>query len=180
MDNFDGWIRDSHPSTVSGWASSGTPDVMKWLQENADWDTEHWGESIGNVACKMANYDIVIGSSPAYHSNNRNYEKDFLLKQENAEWFSFIYYAEGPNEKRTAPFDIVLIGRPFWVRSKHLAVSTTDEYTGSEVTGSDRAKWENSYSSFWKRTLRLQSDSIGWPLYLYRLLLALQGISPDL
>ncbi len=180
MDNFDGWIRDSHPGTVSGWASSATSDVMKWLQKNVKWNIRHWGESVGNVACKMASYDIAIGTTQAHRQKRRYYEKDLVLKQENAEWFSFIYYTEGPGEKRTVPFDIVLIGRPFWLRSKHLAVRTTDEYSGPEVTGSEQARWEKSYASFWKKTLRLQDSTRGWPLYLYRLLLALQRINPDL
>lgn len=177
MDNFDGWIRDSHPSTVTGWASSATHDVVRWLQQNEPWNNKHWAESIGNVACKMANYEIALGKSQSYSSSSRsNYAKDLVGRQDETEWLAFIYYVEIADIRYLhVPFDIVLIGRPFWLRAKHLSVKTSDEYSDNEISGSARLQREGLYAFFWDRVLRLHADSEGWPLYLYRLLLSRQG-----
>jgi hypothetical protein len=180
MDNFDEWIQDSHPSTVTGWASSATYDVVRWLQQNEPWDNAHWGESIGNVACKMCNYEIALGESESYSSRS-NYAKDLVGRQDGAEWLAFIYHVEtGGNRYLQVPFDIVLIGRPFWLRAKHFSVKTSDEYSDNEISESERLRRERSYARFWSRALRLQNDSKGWPVYLYRFLLSCQGIVPEL
>ena len=122
----------------------------------------------------MANYDIAMAQG-----SRKNYEKDLILKQDNAEWLGFIYYVEGPSDKLHVPFDIVLIGRPFWLRAKHLAVMTTDGYSSSQITGVEQIEWERSYAAFWRKNLRIRENPKGWPVNLYRLLLALRGITPD-
>lgn len=175
MDNFDGWIRDSHPAAVTGWANSATPHVMDWLQQNREWDTRFWGESVGNVACKMSNYQLAMGSPDEVGSND-NYAKQLIMKEDSAEWLGFIYYAEKRDEGLAAPFDIVLVGRPIWLRSEHFWVKTADEHSASDISGSEQFRW----ASFWRKALRLQEDAKGWPVYLYRFLLARKGIESEL
>ncbi len=32
-ENCDGWLQDSHPDRVTGWALSSTADVLRWLND---------------------------------------------------------------------------------------------------------------------------------------------------
>jgi hypothetical protein len=177
MDNFSDFIRDSHPGTVTGVANSAEPWINKWLNNAAEWDEWGRGESVADVACKMSNYGIATGSVQAYASRE-GYAKDYVGMHENAEWFAFIFHVEDMKGKLRVPFDVVLIGRPFWLRSKQFKVLTADERVGAEIPA--RISWEKSYAEFWRRALQLKSDSAGWPVGLYRFLLTLQKIRPDL
>ena len=55
-----------------------------------------------------------------------NYERVKVLEQDHAEWFAHIYYAYRTDPRRDGlnlPFDLVLVGRPVWIRAKYVAVS---------------------------------------------------------
>jgi hypothetical protein len=124
-DNLDEDIQDTHPERVKGWVASTTHDVMRWLRgEMGEWNEARWGESIGSVACKAANYEVAIGKM-GFGVKRGNYEKSLVLDLEQAEWLAFVYYIEKEGEHTVVPFDLILIARPIWIRSR-MGARTTD------------------------------------------------------
>ena len=178
-DNLDGFLQDSHPQHVRGWAGSAMPAVIKWLATSEDWDASHWGETIGTVACKYANYQVAVdGGGLAVRRGDR--DMSLAMRQDDTDWLAFIYHAEEVTDQYpVVPFDQILIGRPIWMRSRHLRVQTTDE-TDVDQIGDVLNRRQHAYQERWKRWLGIDTKTDGWPLYLYHLALSLHHTKTDI
>ncbi|WP_328442736.1 hypothetical protein [Amycolatopsis sp. NBC_00438] len=168
MGNFDMSIQDIHPENVRGVANSAALDVLSWIEENKEFPGR-WGEPVGMVAYKIASpyREMPLPSS--------NYARVALMEQKYTEWLAHIYESyriEPGGILSEIPFDLILVGRPVWVRARYLAVNP-----GEGVEG---RKLDESYSKYWKKMLRLKSDDKGWPVHLYRILLARKGVKVDI
>jgi hypothetical protein len=135
------------------------------MQQSEKWNHSQWGESVASVACKIADpkrATVKVG----------NIEQIAVMKQECAEWLALIYHVERRKNPRDEDFHLVLIGRPIWVRARYLAVTPTPR--------PDEVEPAEKYKEHWKEELHLKDGSTGWPLYIYRWLLARRGIESDL
>jgi hypothetical protein len=143
------------------------------------WDDRLWGETIGSVACKHANYQIAT-SGHGMGVKRGNYEKSVALRQNDAEWLAFVYHVETSGEFTVVPFDQILIARPIWIRSRHPQIQTTDEFSVEQVGDLHNRSRRGNFRNLWQRRLSVDERTDGWPLYLYRLALKLRGIESDL
>ncbi|HEX5406602.1 MAG TPA: hypothetical protein VFX16_30385 [Pseudonocardiaceae bacterium] len=168
MENFDPSTQDLQPEPVRGVANSASTDVLLWIKENRDFP-EHWRESPGKVAYKIAAPDRAMPLRSA------NYRRVVVRELADVEWCAIVYWAYPVNQDKDGPdfpIDLILVGRPIWARGQYLAAGPSE--------GTALSKIDKAYREHWRSVLRLTDDSVGWPVHLYRGLLAWHGISDDL
>ncbi|MDR7327205.1 MULTISPECIES: hypothetical protein [Catenuloplanes] len=175
-ENCDGWLQDSHPDRVTGWALSSTADVLRWLNDaDREWDHARWAGSVGLEALMMANYEAILGLGGFFGRRTDN-AMSFVGRLIDVEWLALVYHVESVTQG-DLPFDTIMIGRPFWIRSGRHRVQTTDVIS---LAGMRSRRDRPVFAERWIRWLRPAESGAGRPLYLYRSLCRVRHVSPDL